>query len=60
MFEIGDIFVNIASLHFEGEDIPSCKVFAHMILECFGKVIDYHGPDPFICVSSPKGYVFGN
>ena len=60
MFEVGDIFVNIASLHFEGEDVPSCEIFAHVILECFGEVIDHRGPDPFICVSSPKGYMFGN
>ena len=38
MFEVSDIFVNIASLHFEGEDVSSGKVLAHMILERFGKV----------------------
>ena len=60
MFEICDVFVNIASLHFEGEDVSSCEIFAHVILECFGEVIDHRGPDPFVCISSPKGDMFGN
>ena len=60
MFEVCDVFVDITSFHFEGKDVPSCKVLAHVVLECFGKVVDNRGPDPFVCVSSPKGYVFGN
>ena len=60
MFEVGDVFVNVSSFHFEGENIPSRKIFAHMILECFGEVIDNRGPDPFIGVSSPKSYMFGD
>ena len=60
MFEIGNVFVNITSLHFEGEDIPSGKVFAHVILEGFGEVVDNRGPDPFICVPSSEGDVFGD
>ena len=35
MFEIGDVFVNITSLHFEGEDVPSCEVFAQYDLGMF-------------------------
>ena len=60
MFEVCDVFVDVASLHLEGEDIPSCKIFAHVVLECFGKVINNRGSDPFVCVSSPKCHVFGN
>ena len=54
MFEVCDIPIKIALFHLEGKDIPSCKILAHVILEHFGKVIDNCGPDPFICVSSPK------
>ena len=60
MFEIRHIFVNVTLFHFEGEDVPSGKVLAHVILECFGEVVDNRRPDPFIGVSSPKGYMFGN
>ena len=60
MFEVGNVFVDVASFHFEGENIPSCKVFAHVILEGFGEVIDNRGPDPFVCISSPKCHMFGN
>ena len=60
MFEVCYVFVDIASFHFEGENIPSCKIFAHVVLECFGEVVDNHSPDPFVCVSSPKGYMFGD
>ena len=49
-----------ASFHFEGEDIPSCKIFAHVVLECFSEVIDDCGPDPFICKSAPKSQMFSN
>ena len=60
VFEIRHIFVNIASLHFEGEDISSCEVLAHMILERLGEVVDNRGPDPLICFSSSEGDVFSN
>ena len=60
MFEVSNIFVDITSLHFEGEDIASCKVFAHVVLECFGEVVDNRGPDPFIRVPSSKGNMFGD
>ena len=60
VFKVRDVFINIASFHFEGEDVPPCKILAHVVLECFGKVVDDRHPDPFICVSSPKGYVFGD
>ena len=60
VFEIRHIFVNIAPLHFEGEDISSGEVFAHMVLECFGKVVDNRSPDPFICISSSKGDMLCN
>ena len=60
MLEVCNVFVDVASLHFEGEDVPLCKIFAHVILECFGEVVDHRGPDPFICVSSPKGNMFGD
>ena len=60
VFEVGHIFVNIASLHFEGENVSSGEVLAHVILECFGKVIDNHGPDPFICFSSSEGNVLSD
>ena len=60
VFEVHHIFVNIASLHFESKDVSSSKVLAHVILECFGEVVDNHGPDPFVCVPSSKGNVFGN
>ena len=60
MFEICHIFVDITSLHFEDEDIASCKIFTHVILECLGKVIDNRGPDPFICISASQCHMFGN
>ena len=60
MFEICHIFVDITSLHLKGEDVAPCKVFAHVILECFGKVIDDRGPDPFVCLSSSKCHMFGD
>ena len=60
MFEICNVFIKIALFHFEGEDIPSCKIFAHVVLECFSKVVDDCGPDPFICISAPKSQMFGN
>ena len=60
MFKVCDVFVDVAPLHFEGKDIPSCEIFAHVVLECFGEVIDDHSPDPFVCVSSPKCHMFGN
>ena len=60
MFEVCHIFVNVASFHFEGKDVPSCKVLAHVILERFGKVVDNRGPDPFIRIPSSKGNVFGD
>ena len=60
MFEICDIFVNVASFHLEGKNIPSCKIFTHVILECLGKVIDNHGPNPFVHISAPKCHVFSN
>ena len=60
MFEVRHISVDIASLHFEGKDVSSGKVFAHVILERFGEVVDNRGPDPFICFPSSKGDVFGN
>ena len=55
MFEVCHIFVDIASLHFEGEDVPSGEVFAPVILECFGEIVDNRGPNPFICVPSSVG-----
>ena len=60
MFEVRHVFVNVAALHFEGEDIPPSKVLAHVVLEGFGEVIDNRGPDPFICVSSSEGDMFSN
>ena len=60
VFEVCHIFVNIASLHFEGEDVSSGKVLAHVILERFSKVVDDHGPDPFVRVSSSEGDVFSD
>ena len=60
MLEVSNVFVNVASFHSEGEDIPPCKVFAHVILECFSEVIDNRGPDPFIGFSSPKCHMLGN
>ena len=60
MFEVRHIFVNIASLHFEGKDVSSGKVLAHVVLECFGEVVDNRGPDPFVCVPSSEGNVFSN
>ena len=43
MFEICDVFVDIASFHFEGKDVASCKILAHVILECLSKVVDNRG-----------------
>ena len=60
MFEVRNVFVDVASFHFEGKDVPPGKVFAHMILECFGEVIDDRGPNPFICVSAPKCHMFSD
>ena len=60
VFEIRHILVNVASFHFEGEDVPSGKVFTHVVLECFSEVVDNHGPDPFICISSSEGDVFSD
>ena len=60
MFEICYVFVNIASLHFESKDVSSGKILAHVILECFGEVVDDCGPDPFICVPSSEGDMFSN
>ena len=60
MFEVRDIFVDVASFHFEGKDISSGQIFTHVVLECFGEVVDNHGPDPFVCISSPKCHMFGD
>ena len=60
MLEVSDVFVDVASFHFEGEDIPPCKVFAHVILEGFSEVIDNRGPDPFVGLSTPKCYMLGD
>ena len=60
MFEVCDVFVDVALFHFEGEDVPSCKIFTHVILECLSEVIDNHGPDPFVCISAAKRHMFGN
>ena len=54
MFEVHHILVDIASFHFEGKDVSSGKVLAHVILECFGEVVDYRGPNPFVCVPSSE------
>ena len=60
MFEVCDVFVNITSLHFEGKDIPPSEIFTHVVLECFGEVVDNRGPDPFVRISAPKCHMFGN
>ena len=60
MFEVCHVFVDVTSFHFEGENVAPCKIFTHVVLEGFGKVIDNHGPDPFICISASKCHVFGN
>ena len=60
MFEVHNVFVDVASFHFEGEDVSSGKVFAHMILEYFSEVIDNRGPNPFVCVSAPKCHMFSD
>ena len=60
VFEICHILVDIASFHLKGEDVSSCEVFAHMILEHFSKIVNNGCPDPFISVSAPKGHMFGN
>ena len=58
MFEVRHIFVDVPSFHFEGENVSSGKILAHMILECFGEVIDDRSPDPFVCVSSSESNMF--
>ena len=60
MFEVCDVFVNITLFHFKSKDISSCEVFAHVILECFHKIIDNGSPDPFVSISTPKCQVFGD
>ena len=60
MFKVCNIFVDVASFHFEGEDVSSHQIFAHMILERFGEVIDDCGPDPFVHISAPKRHVLGD
>ena len=60
VFEVRHIFVNVASLYFEGKDVPSGEVFAHVILECFGEVVDNRGPNPFVRFPSSEGDVFGD
>ena len=60
MFEICYVFVDITSFHFEGEDIASCEILAHMILECFSKVIDNRGSDPFVSILSSKCHMLSD
>ena len=60
VFEICHILVDITSFHFESEDVSSCEVFAHVILERFSEIINNGSPDPFISVSAPKCHMFGN
>ena len=60
MFEVCNVFVDVASFHFEGKDIPPSEIFTHVVLECFGEVVDNRGPDPFVHISAPKCHMFGD
>ena len=54
LLELGRIFIQLSSFHFELEELLLSPFLTHDILEVLGEVIDHSFPDPFISVSSSR------